>query len=114
MPKHPLAANATPLPEDHPPIFLRSRVEGAIAALIDLVDSLDPDPDLEPDNDDEPSLGWCDGKCEGRYGDTDEREADAGDECEIDADQEPSLGWITRDTGAIVHGACSDLEEERR
>ena len=36
----------------------RARVVAAIETLVDLLDELDHDPDLEPDNDDEPSLGW--------------------------------------------------------
>jgi len=35
----------------------RNRLEAQIEALIDLLDLLDDDPDLEPDNDNEPSLG---------------------------------------------------------
>lgn len=34
----------------------RRQVEAAIERLIDLLDRLDVDPDLEPDNDNEPSL----------------------------------------------------------
>ncbi|MGO8068751.1 hypothetical protein AB9E28_24885 [Rhizobium leguminosarum] len=35
----------------------RDRIEAQIEALIGLLDLLDDDPDLEPDNDNEPSLG---------------------------------------------------------
>jgi hypothetical protein len=35
----------------------RERLEAQIEALIGLLDLLDVDPDLEPDNDNEPSLG---------------------------------------------------------
>ncbi|EJZ22434.1 hypothetical protein NE852_03340 [Rhizobium sp. Pop5] len=35
----------------------RERLEAKIEELIDLLDLLDGDPDLEPDNDNEPSLG---------------------------------------------------------
>ncbi|MGO7353342.1 hypothetical protein [Rhizobium leguminosarum] len=35
----------------------RKRLEAQIEELIDLLDLLDDDPDLEPDNDNEPSLG---------------------------------------------------------
>lgn len=35
----------------------RERLEAQIEALIGLLDLLDDDPDLEPDNDNEPSLG---------------------------------------------------------
>ncbi len=37
---------------------LRKRTEAAIEALVAMLDELDGDPDLEPDNDDEPWLGW--------------------------------------------------------
>lgn len=37
---------------------LRERIEAAIESLLLVLDQLDSDPDLEPDNDDEPSLGW--------------------------------------------------------
>lgn len=36
----------------------RHRIERAIEALIELLDATEPDPDLEPTGDDEPSLGW--------------------------------------------------------
>lgn len=36
---------------------LRRRLEAAIERMIDVLDQLDLDPDLEPDNEDEPSLG---------------------------------------------------------
>ncbi|NEJ57496.1 hypothetical protein [Rhizobium ruizarguesonis] len=35
----------------------RDRIEAQIEALIGLLDLMDDDPDLEPDNDNEPSLG---------------------------------------------------------
>ncbi|MGO7542221.1 hypothetical protein ACC680_26975 [Rhizobium ruizarguesonis] len=35
----------------------RERLEAQIEALIELLDLLDVDPDLEPDNDNEPALG---------------------------------------------------------
>jgi len=35
----------------------RDRIEAQIEALIGLLDLMDVDPDLEPDNDNEPSLG---------------------------------------------------------
>lgn len=70
---------------------LRARVGAAIEALVDILDRLEPDPDLEADNDDEPSLGWCDGAYGRRYGGTDDREAE--DEHDEDGgDSEPSLG----------------------
>jgi hypothetical protein len=46
---------ANPAPGSLP---LRRQVEATIEALIDFLDVLDADPDLEPDADVEPSLGW--------------------------------------------------------
>ena len=58
----------------------QKRAEAGIAALIDLLDALDGDPDLEDGGDTEPNCGDV-----GTYG--------ANDECEgDDADSEPSLG----------------------
>lgn len=37
---------------------LRRQIEATIEALIDVLDAADGSPDLEPDADDEPSLGW--------------------------------------------------------
>lgn len=36
----------------------RHRIEAAIESLIALLDASEPDPDLEPQGDDEPWLGW--------------------------------------------------------
>lgn len=44
----------------------RASLEAKIEELIALLDLLDGDADLEPDNDNEPSLGWSD--MESRYG----------------------------------------------
>ncbi|MBE2181611.1 MAG: hypothetical protein IAE97_14190 [Chthoniobacterales bacterium] len=42
---------------------LRARIAVAIEGLVDLLDELDHDPDFEPDTDDEPTLGWREGRC---------------------------------------------------
>ena len=82
------AENSTVLP------VTRRQVEAQITALIDLLDTLDADPDAEP------SLGWT--QSSGHYLETpadllgnanagDDREDD--DEREPDVDGEASLGW---------------------
>jgi hypothetical protein len=76
----------------------REQIERHVDALIDLLDTLDGDPDAEP------SLGFTD--VQDRYGETqdgqnfiananggDDREAE--DEREPDVDGEPGLGWTT-------------------
>lgn len=86
---------------------LRARVGAAIEALVDILDRLEPDPDLEADNDDEPSLGWCDGAYGRRYGGTDDREAE--DEHDEDGgDSEPSLG--APDRAALFDGWVSSVD----
>jgi len=52
-----------------------------VTALLALIDSADPDPDLEPGEDDEPSIGGT-----APWGQQVDLELD-------DADREPSLGW---------------------
>ncbi|WP_024281210.1 hypothetical protein [Xanthobacter sp. 126] len=80
---------------------LRACLGAAIEALVDILDRLEPEPDLEPDNDDEPSLGWCNGAPTSRYGGDDDREAE--DEHDEDGgDREPSLGAPER--AAFRHG----------
>lgn len=39
----------------------RARLEAKIEELVSLLDLIDGDPDFEPTNDNEPSLGWPDG-----------------------------------------------------
>jgi hypothetical protein len=98
----------------------RQDIERHIDALIDLLDSLDTDPDAEP------SLGWTDAY----WGPTNQAEpnfmanANGGDDredehdgAEPDVDAEPSLGWTDNATQAgppwgghpFFHG--DDLEE---
>jgi len=38
--------------------FCRSELEAHIDDMIAILDTLDGDPDFEPENDNEPSLGW--------------------------------------------------------
>jgi hypothetical protein len=40
------------------PATLRQNIEASIERLLAMLDTLDGDPDLEPDADGEPSLGW--------------------------------------------------------
>jgi hypothetical protein len=40
------------------PRFPRTLIEQRIEELIELLDFVDPDPDLEDNGDSEPSLGW--------------------------------------------------------
>ena len=92
MPQPCLPASAEGLP------LTRHQIERHVDALIDLLDTLDGDPDLEP------SLGFTD--VQDRYGDTQDgpnfvANANAGDDREYDderepgVDDEPSLGWTT-------------------
>jgi len=54
---------------------MRMRIEATIEQLLGLLDEIDSDADLEPANDDEPSLGWtCAGGC--AIGATDDRESE--------------------------------------
>ncbi|WP_238121746.1 MULTISPECIES: hypothetical protein [unclassified Xanthobacter] len=98
----------------------RARVAAAIESLVDLLDSLEDDPDLEPDNDDEPSLSWEGGQPgryfpEGspgvgivRYDDAD-RERDAGDGPEgPDADRE--FTSLERHGSGFVYSGPDDCE----
>lgn len=54
---------------------MRMRIEATIEQLVGLLDEIDGDADLEPANDDEPSLGWTNA---GGYslGPADDREAE--------------------------------------
>jgi hypothetical protein len=62
----------------------RELLTTAIECLIALLDLQEPDPELEPNGDEEPSLGWT---ADGRGMN------DGGDDRELDkADDEPSLG----------------------
>lgn len=101
---------------------LRKRAEAAVEALLELLDELAPDPEMEPDNDDEPALGW-EGGNPGRYfrvspwndndrsyDDTD-REQDAGDEAEAgDGDREHTA--LERHGKGFVYSGSDDREDE--
>ncbi len=107
MPQLTLLASAEGLP------ISRQAVEAQIDLLIDLLNTLDADPDCEP------SLGWTSSL--GHYLETpsdlmgnancgDDREGDDSD-YEPDTDAEPSLGWrgagcfpeLDNQTGADFH-----------
>jgi hypothetical protein len=127
MPQAHLPAADTGLP------ITREQVEAKIALLIDLLDTLDGDPDLEPDSDiedgadDEPSLGWTAGfrpefeRQEGRgfYMNADGgRELEdehcgrePGEDAEPDVDAEHSLGWGTGDSQTGQWTIVTDLEQ---
>ncbi|MFC3725459.1 hypothetical protein [Neoaquamicrobium sediminum] len=79
---------------------LREGLAGIAALAIELCDVLDPDPDLEPNGDDEPALGWPAGhglsQLDPSVRHDDDREQD-------DSDREPWLG------GAATYGE-HDLE----
>ncbi len=62
---------------------LRREAAAEINRLINFLDDLGGDPDLEPNGDNEPSLGWT---TRGNVGGCDDLELDT-------ADDEPSLGW---------------------
>lgn len=59
MPKHAFPAAGGAMPAARPTIFLaltpglRTRLTTTIEGLIDLLDTIDGDPDMEPDHDDE-------------------------------------------------------------
>jgi len=80
------------------------KVRGLVTALVDLLDDLDPDPDLEP------TLGFMNGPPE-------------MDECEIPEDAEPSLGsfdrmmdqeksWRTIDRNPDIYGWSGGTDNE--
>jgi hypothetical protein len=123
----------------NPPIP-RKVVEAQISLLIDLLDTLDADPDLEPNladastdregddcdledgADTEPSLGWTGASC---YPEKESQDcpgfclnADSGrdledEHCgrEPDVDSEYSLGWGTGDSQTGQWTIVTDLEE---
>ena len=101
----------TPKPKRISAAKQRKLVETAIERPIDLLDAIEPDPDLEDNADGEPSLGWPIpdqrwGNCTGDNG-GDDREGDT-------ADDEPWLGWTEMEAryGKYSELSCSDLEEQ--
>jgi hypothetical protein len=114
--------DSTTLPE-----ISRPFVEAEIERLIDLLDTLDPDPDLESTADEEPWLGAPDARTGSWFG---PRTACGGDDREEDTgDDEPWLGAAnpdfqlssligiarTRETSQLSwcsHGSSDDRERE--
>lgn len=95
---------------------MRARLEATIEALVALLDEIDGDADLEPDEDAEPSLGWnyrFDGTPVqvGRDDRGDDRELDRADD-EDGADREPWLGWRGDGRGAWGDEGTDDREDE--
>lgn len=112
MPKVHLAAAASGLPGvTMITPAMRRQMEEAVERLIAVLDSLDGDTDLEPDNDAEQTgtetLGG--GFRNSPFGDDDEdsHDAEAGD-----ADREPTLGWSEGEslTGQLSAGGCRQEE----
>jgi len=121
---------------------LREEAAVEIERLIGFLDETEPDPDLEDDGDDEPSLGSIEdhpnpyrdgtdypgcGRDQSRWagGSTDDREGDEHDGREPDDDEggeaeredcEPSLGWTTTEACcgryAGAVAGAIDLEED--
>ena len=90
----------------------RKLVETAIERLIDLLDAIEPDPDLEANGDEEPSLGWPIPDPRWNHSTPDPT---GGDDRELDAaDDEPWLGWTELEAryGKYSELSCSDLEEQ--
>ncbi|PBC11797.1 hypothetical protein [Mesorhizobium sp. WSM3859] len=89
----------------------RKALSLSIAALIDMLDDLSPDPDIEDGADLEPSLGWS---ADGVMGSCDDLEGPR-DDLEPDSDTEPN--GDERDASATPSWAkgghwCEDVEEE--
>jgi hypothetical protein len=80
----------------------RELLATAIECLIALLDLQEPDPELEPNGDEEPSLGWT---ADGR-GMNDDRELDK-------ADDEPSLGATLATNQDRAWGAASGTRDDR-
>lgn len=109
----------------------RVAIATSIERLIDLLDALEGDPDLEPDDDDEPCLGAPEQVQQGFWyswtlPDTDERECDNADDepylsgwfrdtSDLEADPsdlEPALGWQNEGTQARLHFPFGEGEDE--
>ena len=97
------------------PNFSRPILEAEIERLIGLLDTMDEDPDLEPEGNDEPSLGATErqsGSWKGLSAMCDDREEDSEDEgaqCEDEGndsgDREPELSGFN-----CAWGPCSPIE----
>lgn len=96
----------------------RASVATTIERLIDMLDAMEPDPDLEDGGDDEPWLGWC-GQSRKQYGGRDDREEaceDEGGQCEDEgayADKEPSLGWTSDEALTGFYTDFTDRDSDR-
>lgn len=93
--------------------LLRRRMEAAIDSMLALLDELDGDPNLEPDNDDEASLGWEDG-CPTRFNGgstpgTADCECDIGDDFE-GGDEDREYTSLERHGNGFVYSGPDDLE----
>lgn len=91
----------------------RRRMGAAIEALIAAMDALDGDPDFEPANDDEPSLGWLgEGWGCGASENSDDREFE--DEREISAIERHGAGfiWSGHEDAEDTHDAESCVADE--
>jgi hypothetical protein len=86
----------------------RELLATAIECLIALLDLQEPDPDLEPNGDEEPDLGWSD--MEARYGSYDVL-SKKGLEHEHDG-SEPSLGWQNEGSQRALRTSRDDREEQ--
>ena len=100
--------NTTTLP------VTRRQIEAQVDALIDLLDTLDADPD------DEPSLGFSNGGFRPEdqpqerdafqsYWDAGHDHEDEHDGAEPDVDGEASLGWTTQDNQATPHWRANHM-----
>lgn len=91
---------------------MRQKLEATCAALIDLMDALDLDPDLEETGDDEPLQGWPNGsQPNAEMSCDDDREADNSDQ-EPDSDDERELGWQDEGSQASLHSSIDDGEPD--
>lgn len=75
--------------------LVKRRIDDTVQQLIEVSDWLSGDADLEPDNDDEPSLGWASDRGPTAWDSTDDREQDVGDEAEA---RDPDFEQTARDT----------------
>jgi len=91
---------------------MRQKLEATCAALIDLMDELDLDPDLEEIGDDEPLNGWPDGRQpNARMSCDEDREQD---DCDLEpaSDDERELGWQNEGSQASLHISIDDGEPD--
>ena len=90
--------------------FRREDLERTIELLVTLLDHAEPDPDLEPSGDEEPSLGWP--IPDPRWGDR-TMDMTGGDDREGDtANREPSLGWQNEGSQSCLFGQVDDGDNE--